>query len=453
MRLFDWMRPALMDEAGGGDGGGGGVAVSEASSDFSSDSGGSGEVHDAEFVDSSTALEPSAPQEQTSPALVKAGERAVQGGKFTQSGKAAIESVRALSPRLAQEMTQALLTRDWFTSQFPGGKREIEQLRQLASETGGQQGVTEMRQALDEWNRLDDLYLNEDPRFLEQITETDEGKKAFLGLMPAALQKFAQLDTPRFEHYISRAFVNMMDQDRLPVAFQRMADILVRAAKYAQAGQHELAASFIGDVAATHDEIVGILGKHYDRAKNAPAVPTAKDPKLDDRARQITEREQQLQSHEWQTAVSGERRRIFSKAWGELTKGRNLTEEQDANIKGFYELRLQSKIRNWQNQAERFFANNDKDGFLREQYAFFQRAIPEALRQAIAQALPAKPGPKPAASRTQQQTRRNATPTQTGAVRVARMPPTSDLDAVRTTARMLTNNQAYTKDGRLVQWG
>lgn len=460
--MFDiFARGFLMDAAGDG-GGGGGVAVAEPSSDF----GGGGEssvdtttgreVHDAEFVDTP---EPQTTEPEPEPAqetgLVKAGEHAVQNGRITGSGRAALEAVKAISPRLQQELIQGALMHEWFRREFPGGKREVQQLRQLVQDLQGEQGIAELRAVAEGHDALDAKYIAGDPSFIDEITFSPEGQQGFVRVMPAALRRFAELAPEHFAHENAKNFAAFMDQARLPVTFARMADLLNRATAYEKSGNHEIAASLLTEITQSYNEIAEVLDKVYTSSKTPPAALKGNDnPALDDRARQLSEREKGLQRQEWGFSVSQERKRLFSKSWTDLTKGRNLNSDQDQTIKGFYELRMSAKIRNWQNQADRFIANGDKDGYLREQFAFFQRAIPEALRQAIQQALPAKPGPKGSASTAKTATNvpRSTTPNLKGAVRVARMPPTSDLDAIKTTGEMLSRNQAYRKDGTLVQW-
>src|SRR5579863_8698630 len=447
----------LMDESGGGDGGGG-VAVADASSDFGggeapADTGGDTgvEVHDAEFVEPSAEL---ARVEQPGTAVVKAGERAVQNGKFTPSGKAAIEALKPLSPRLAQEVTQSLLVRDWLQRELPGGKKELATLKALAAQNGGEQGIADIKFKADYLEKVDALFEAGDPQFIETITSYESGRNGFVALMEPALRKFDKLDPKRLAYYQAQGAVQVLSNAGLPTMFATQAAILNRASKAYTEGNKELAASFLAEIIENHNAILGAIDILYQAAKNVPAAPgTPANPQLDDRAKQLTQREQALQKQEWETSVANQRRATFAKAWGELTKGRNLTTDQDSNIKGFYELRLTAKIRQWQNQSARFFANGDRDGYLKEQYAFFQKAIPDALRQAIAQALPGKPGPKATTTTAKSNTYNAARVTSTGnAVRVAKMPPTSDLDPVRTTGDMLSANKAYTKDGRLVQW-
>lgn len=450
--MLDFLiRGLLMDEAG--DAGGGGLAVADATGDFDAGPGATaedqtdGQVHDAEFIEPSTETthEPGA-------ALVKAGERAVVNGKFTQSGKAAIEALKPLSPRLAQEVTQALLTRDYFLQQFPGGKKEVQQLRTLAQTHGGEQGISELRSIADQMEEIDSLYARSDPAFIDKITEDEEGQRAFVGLMAPALAKFAKLAPDQFAYHNAKNFVHLMDSARLPVICARVADLLSRADSYQKSGNHEMAASLLVEISSAYNEIADTLNKPYALAAKPPAGPAAADPKMDDRAKQLTAREQAIQKQEWEGSVSSERRRIFARSWAEQTKGRTLTADQESNVKGFYELRMTAKIRQWTSQAARFFANGDKDGYLREQFSFFQKAIPDALRQAILQAVPAKPGPKPTAAGGPLRPPVARGTSTNGAVKVAKMPPTSQLDPVRTTSAMLSENKAYTKDGKLVQW-
>ncbi len=454
--MLDFLqRGLLMDEAGGADAGGG-VAVADAASDFGGgvDTGTGGEdttVHDAEFVDTGTEL---ARVEPGTPGTVKPGERAVMNGKFTGSGRAAIESLRTLSPKLAQEVTQALLTRDWFLKEMPGGKKELATLRELAKSNGGEEGISELRFKSEQLDQIDDLFASSDPKFIDQITSDDDGKRAFAGLMGPALAKFAQIAPQHFAWHNAKNFVHLMNTGNLPTSFATQAAIMNRAAKAYSEGNHQLAASFLAEIIETHNGIVDFYNQIRGAADKQPAaLGTAKDPALDDRSKQLTQREQALQKQEWETAVASQRRSIFAKTWAEQTKGRTLTPDQDSTVKGFYELRMSAKIKQWQNQAERFFANNDKTGYLREQIAFFQKAIPEAIRQAMQQGLPAKPGPKGATTtQARTATTRPSAAAPAGAIRVAKMPTTGELDAVRTTSAMLSANQAFRKDGKLVQW-
>lgn len=455
--MFDWLLTGpLMDEAG--DGGGGGTAVADVSGDYgggepSSEPISDGEVHDGEFVDPEAPAEVVAPPQQTQ-ALVKAGERAVVNGKFTGTGRAAIEALKAISPKLAQETTQALLTRDYFIQQFPGGKKEVAQLRALAEQHGGEQGIGELQKNNAHLATITEWFDNSSPQFVDMLTEDANRQAAFVKLMPAFMEKFANVGREHFNHQIAKHFAHLMDTARLPVTFARMADLLNRAGAYEKAGNHEIAASLFNEVTATYNEIAETLDKVYSASRNAPAAPgSAKDPALDDRAKQLTVREQALQKQEWETVVGGNRRQTFAKAWAEVTKGRTITPDQDTTIKGLYELRMTAKLKQWQNQSARFFANGDKDGYLREQFAFFQKAIPDALRQAMQQALPMKPGPKVAPAPGPIKPPLNGKPTNgTQATRVAKMPDSSEFDYRKTTDSMVSRNMGYLKDGRLIQW-
>jgi hypothetical protein len=458
--MFDFLEIGpLMDEAGAGDGGGG-VAVADASSDFGggepgsdTDTGGDtgGEVHDAEFVEPSTEL---ARVEQPETPVVKPGERAVQNGKFTQSGKAAIEALKPLSPRLAQEVTQSLLVRDWLQRELPGGKKELATLKQLAQQNGGEQGIAELKSIAQQMEEIDRMYAAADPNFIEKITETPDGQQSFVGLMEPALRKFDKLDPKRLAYYQAQGAVQTLNNAGLPTMFATQAAILNRASKAYTEGNKELAASFLAEIIDNHNSILGAIDILHQAAKNAPAaLGSPADPKVQDGKNELERERAALRKEQWETSVANQRRAVFAKAWGELTKGRNLTTDQDSNIKGFYELRLTAKFRQWQNNAARFFANGDRDGYLKEQYTFFQKAIPDALRQAIAQALPGKPGPKPEGGPVKPPVNgKPATDRSGNAIRVAKMPPSSDLDVIKTTGAMLSENKAFTKDGRLVQW-
>src|SRR4029077_9999315 len=94
-----------------------------------------------EFVDPGTEV---ATRDQGQP-QVKVGEPAIIKGRFTASGRTAIETLKGISPKLGQEAMQAFLTRDYFIKEFPGGKKEVAQLRQLAEKSGGETGIGELQ--------------------------------------------------------------------------------------------------------------------------------------------------------------------------------------------------------------------------------------------------------------------------------------------------------------------
>lgn len=455
--MFDFLeRGPLMAAADTGGMGGGGAAVADVSGDFgggSADTGGDtgagAEVHDAEFVDPGTEV-----AVRDTSVQVKPGERAVQNGKFSGSGRAAIEAVRALNPRLAQEFTQAVLTRDWFLREFPGGKREVAQLRQLAQKSGGEQGIGKLQSIADQMAEIDRAYEASDPVFLDTITETDEGKRGFVGLMGPAFDKFEKLGGPQFGYQMAKRFKHLMDTGGLPVTFSTQTAILNRAGKALAAGSHELAASFLNEIIENHNAVVDFFNAvSQSAAKEPPAPGTAANPQLNDRERQLSERERGLQKAEWEGAVASERKRLYSANFAALTKGRTITPEQNKDIQDWYNAKMLPRLQRWQNQASRFLANGDKEGYLREQFAFFQKAVPDSLREAINAAIPGKPGPRTTAA-PQKPGGPLRPPTNGGsaAVRVAKMPPTSQLDPVRTTSAMMAENKAFTKDGRIVQW-
>ena len=404
--------------------------------------------HDAEFVDPGVEV---ATREQVTP-QIKAGERAVQNGRFTQSGKAAIEALRPLSPKLAQEVTQALLTRDFFLQQFPGGKKEVAQLRQLAEKNGGEEGIGELQSIAQQMREIDTMYDNADPNFIEKITSDDQGKRNYARLMIPALNKFDQVAPRQMRHYQMGGFMRVMDGGGIPTLFATQAAILNRALQAMASGNQDLAASFLTEIKDNHNGIADFFNKIYTEAQSQrPALDEPKNPQFDQQQQSLDQRAKALQKQEWELNVGNERKRLYGKALGEFTKGRTLTAEQNNEIQGWYNMRMNQLISAWKNNSQRFFQAGDKDGYLRA-----VRLLPEehpgrysvcgqqiCSREAWAEgewwSIKASVN------------RGTAQPAQ-GAVRVAKMPPTSQLDPVRTSPDMLSFNKAYTKDGRLVQW-
>ena len=263
------------------------------------------------------------------------------------------------------------------------------------------------------------------------------------------MQKFAALEPERFAYTLASHFTKLMEEGRVPTMFSTQAAILNRAGKALAEGKHELAASFLKEIVDNHNEIHAFVESVYSGAEKAPAV-AAKDSKQDKQSQDLARRELEVRKREWEQSVVERRASLFNKTYADLTKGRTVAPEQLKLIREWYTMYMTTAIGQWQNNADRFLSNNDKDGYLREQVGFFQSKIPHAVRQSIDRVLSQKPGPKPAAAAV---VPGSTAPVPPGLSRIAAMPGAADIDMVRTTRAMLGMNRAVLRSGALVQWG
>ena len=458
MKLNWFLRGLLLEEAGDG-GGGGGVSDSGGEGGASTalataDAGGGddGLVHSAEFTEEGT------PQaEEPGTAVVKAGERFVTNGKVTASGRAALESLRSISPQLAQQTVQAHLTAEYFRREFPKGKADVQRLKQMATGYGGETGLASLKQNAEALTNLTNLYDAADPSFVDHLTADEESIAAFVKLFPSFMDRLYKASPDHAMHLTAQRFADFMDSARLPVSFARMADLLNMAA--ASKDDHARLAAMIPSMVESFNEISATLDKAYQIAKTKPADPAVTpQPANDERLKSLDQREQAIRQKEWDDQIYNERRTIWQNAWKELTKGRTISETQKSSILALYDARLLTMAKQAPGQPDyaRFIATNDRDGYLRSQIEFAKKYIPEALRKSI-QAFfpPAQPGPKPKSDGVKPvpvkpPVNGQAPPSQT--VKVRAMPAVAQLDYMRTTPEMLRENKAFGKDGKIYQW-
>lgn len=428
--MFNWLRSSLMDEAGAD--GGGGLAVMDSPS-FGADSpapdaGGTsdGDVLDAEFVDQpqeSTAL-----TTQTAPPVAVQGQHAYEGGKLTESGKAALAAVRSISPKVANEVQSALAMRDWFRQQFPAGKREISDMRALIQKYGGAEQLQELKGIADYMVSLDRMYDSSDPRFIAEITTTPQQQQSFVGLMPSALEKFEQLSPERFGQQMAKRFAHLMTEARLPTLFTTTSALMNRASAAAAKGDADTGLSFLSEIIEQYNQIHAVVAQIY-KASEAAGTTTAvqAQPRAgDERMQQIEQKERSLRQQEWSLAVTQDMPKVYTKAMDAALQNRKLTDDQKSKVAEYYRLRMMAKVNAFKNNGERHIQTGDKDAYMREQLGFYRRAIPEAVNQAISDVLGTKPGPK-ANGATEPQV-------VNGAIEVQRAPDFNDIDWVRTAA-------------------
>jgi hypothetical protein len=417
-------------------------SVSDSGSDFSSASdsstdlvpstrGDDGKVHDAVIVDDGDKT-----------AVATRNERPVMNGKLTGTGKTAIEALKQIRPALAQQATQAFLAIDRFKREVPGGFKEIAQLRKTIEDLGGDQGLQQMRSVVDRMEQVDRMYDSADPAFIDAITSDPEGQRSFVALMPKITEKMAQIAPELYAVHNAREFTKFLDAVRFDITLSRITDILV-------ANKESLPQSLI----PAFDQIIDLRNTIYASAASRPQNPVqGRNPQEAD----LEKKQQELTRKEWNNDVSFERRKIFASTYAGLTRNRQVTEEQDAEIKGFYDLAINAALRQRQNNLDRFLANGDREGYLKQEIPYFKKAIPDALRKAVSRVLPAAAAKPTAKSPVQNGAVRPPVSTAKRpdaggtAVRVARMP--ANLDPVRTSSQMLRQNRAYGKDGRLYQW-
>lgn len=375
----------------------------------------------------------------------------VKGGKLGAKTKEALAQIKATNPRLARELSRALFAQERYKQELPGGLQELSELKQTVEKLGGPQGIEKLQQEYREYSDIDARFANGDPKFINDLTDNPEGQSAFLKLAPSMIQKFEELDPDGYSGYVARVFAADMNAANLPLILERMGDFI---------GDNPKAQELLGSVKGYLQRINGFASK-----QSAAPQPKREQPngEIDQRAAELSKRETEFRQREYSATSRTVSEGIFNSEWARQTKGLNLTKDQVQTVKELYQLRMGSiaKDKAFNDNLNRFFASDDRNGFNRYVTSAYEKHIPEVLRQVIRRVAPrtatataAAGKPNTAASANPAATASAAkTPTpEKGFTNVSGIPAATDVDYSRTTRDMWLRGQAVLKSGRRVQF-
>ena len=125
-----------------------------------------------------------------------------------------------------------------YEQQFPT-VREAREVKALLEAVGGREGVQQMQATLSEIEQVDQALSAGDPSVVERMW--DEAPEGMPKLMPALLDKFAQVKPQEFEKFIAPRSIGYLDQAGFPQAFDQMVRLYdVGKTDEAQAIRNEL---------------------------------------------------------------------------------------------------------------------------------------------------------------------------------------------------------------------
>lgn len=366
-------------------------------------------------------------------------------GRLSAAIKPILEKLKAENPAAEKAIRNALFLEDRLKRELPGGLAEIKQLRQHIDKLGGEEGIQEMTGELDGWRDFDNQYTAGDPKVLEFLTAEPQAKDAFLKIAPAAFEKFRELNPDGYGAYVSQVFQADLYRQQIPWILQGLRQHI--PAENAQA-----------------QELFGKIENYIKRIDQLAAnsvTPAATKPNEQDQTRikELETRETNLRRTEWRSATDKTHAQLYQTERAKVIGDRRLTSEQRATITELYGIKLQAILKatpKFNENLDRYFASNKKDGFTKYVESVYREAVPKALRAAVAQAgVGAKPGPAPGTA-----AEKKAPPIAgTAAAKpipgfqlVNAKPKMETVDRVNTSSEMWLKGQAVLRDGKKVSW-
>ncbi len=93
---------------------------------------------------------------------------------------------------------------------FPGGVNEAIQLKQAVEKFGGAEAFAEFEELRNGWTQIDKDFAEGNPAVLGDII--GQSPDGFVKLVPAALDKLAEVDGPAYQHTLGKIFYNTLVQ-------------------------------------------------------------------------------------------------------------------------------------------------------------------------------------------------------------------------------------------------
>lgn len=368
--------------------------------------------------------------------------RPVKDGRLDPTAKAELDALKVKNPALAKAIQKALFAEDRLRRELPGGFKEVQELRGKLEELGGDTGIQEVKQEIDGWREFDNNYTAGDPKVLEFLTQTPEAAAAFLKIAPAAFEKFREAHPDGYAAYMTNVFAADMAENNIPLQLEKLGWMLKDNP----------------DAVAAVQQIQAYVNRIGQMARKPVAAP-ATAPKVDDRAKQLDSREQQLTRTEWSRETSTRHSSLFQQQWKAQIGDRKLSDTQAATVRELYGLKLAAILKarpDFNQNLERYFSAKQKDGFLKLFDSVYKDAVPRALRTAIQQVgVGAKPGPKPGEPKPVAPGTKPIAPNGTataGFTFVGAKPEFSTVDNRTTTPEMWQAGRAILRNGTKVYW-
>lgn len=360
----------------------------------------------------------------------------IDGKKLDADAHATLTELAKTNPQLSRELRDALFQADGIKRM--GGLTEIRNTVAAVKEFGGVDGIKQTLTAYRELDNLDRQFTAGDPKFIQAMVGTPEGKEAFAQLAPDMVNEWSRVNQSGWASYMAK--VALDDAERTG----RMSFNIELLEHHI--GDNPKALSIIARMKAYFEE----LGK----VAKGSLVPEKMVAPPDERERGLSERESKLQLQEFNGPIREGRKSIFESSMAELTAGRKLTDQQKAAALKLASTMISEHLQgtDYNAKLESFFKAKDNAGAAQYSNGILKRAIPRIVKEALDTygTVQQRPGPKPGQP-TVAPTPGVPRGTSAGYQRIAAPPKPDQIDRVAS-AGLIREGKAVLLDGRRVVW-
>ena len=353
------------------------------------------------------------------------------------------DALKAIDPNLPAAIRVAAFEQGRLYKEFPGGLKEAVAAKQALSEIGGADGAKELRDAVGDYSKLEQLFEAGDGAFLKQLADSEP--VAFASMMPAGLEYWKNADPEGYNHAQARVMIQTLDANRVSTTLEQIWNSL----------DAEKQAPLKDAIAALWQTIDGYR----------KAADKAPERKVDPKSEALTRREQELAQRELRAVmepVANEGKQQISSIIDREMTANYQWSATNGDVKQAVNEQVQKEIvkasqkdKTFCNELERLKARGDRSGLARHIKNFQERVGP-GIVQRVARLYALKPKnagtqtvkkpvAQPASGGRQEQ----------GWERVMVQPKASQLDYAamgRNAEDMIMSGKAILKGGKKVQW-
>jgi hypothetical protein len=339
---------------------------------------------------------------------------------------------------VGKQLTSAFHTVAALRKEFPGGLKEVRDLKAQLAQIQEAGATGEALQELSGFREYDRQFMEADPRFVDTMALADSA--AFQKLVPHIFSRYAEMNGEGWGSMVAAAIHSDMERVGLPVKVALLGHFLEEMASDAS---NPVASKALAHF-KTLDEYLGGVRS----AAVRPVVVASKEKEPEPTGNRETELVQEL----WNVDIDKMLTSKYNTEFARIAGGRNIPEEARLEIEELFRTRWDQAMKSvpqFQAKVHGFLKTGDREGNKRYFGSLAQehtgRILEALMRRHISQSPAPKAAPKPAAAAP-------ATPATPGVSRVQGIPDRSLIDMTRTDSDMLRSGKAIMKDGRTVQW-
>ena len=371
-------------------------------------------------------------------------EKAPTKGKINLADvvKKSSDALKAINPALPAALRTAAFEQSALYREFPGGLKEAVALKATLGEYGGAEGVKEVVEANQDYQKLEQQYEKGDPAFLANLA--DASPASFSQIMPGGLAKWKSVDPDAYNHALAQVMTQTLDGANVSSTLEAIWERLDEKT------QPEL------------KNAVASLWKSLDGFRKVGEK--APERKVDPQNEALTRREQELAEREAKAMLtpiaSAGRQQITSitdREMGQSYKWSETSAEVQQAVRDRVRqevISASAKDKVFSREFDRLKERGDAAGLERHVKNFQDRVTPSIV-QRVAKLFAVKPkgaGPTIVKPKTDAVASNGAAKQDPGWIRISVQPKPQDIDRRKTTDTMILENKAIDKNGRKITW-